>query len=578
MNLRKTAPLGLALDATSDMPLHRQIGRQIRAAILERRLAPGLKLPSSRLLASELGCARGTVLLAMDQLVAEGYVVAQAASGLSVATDLPDEMLVSPQVDRRGMPAADPPVLSRRTSAALAARPIEETFESSPIAFPTGQPDRAAFPFALWAKLLEREWRRPSWAIAGALHPFGHPGLREAIAAYLGMARGFACEGSAVVVTSGMRQSLSLFARLILDAGQQAWIEEPGFIGTREAMAMAEVKAVPVPVDEQGFSVEAALKRAPKARLAVVAPSHQFPLGTVLGLQRRLALLSWAERTASWIAEDDFDGEYRYGGRPLAPLRALDRTGRVAYLGSFSKLLFPALRLSYVVLPASLVPATERIMEGVSARASLIGQGTLSRFITDGHLAAHLRRTRLLYAGRQQALIAAAAHHLKAWLDMAPDAGGMHLIARPQAILAPTFDDLAITAAAAGVGVSVAPLSACYGGPRKMHGLILGYAGTPEPDIEPALLKLRTVLREGSGRGEAEPGRQPLRATGREPAAQRGGDQEMFQTGSRPRAPSGGMQHHPQFISPVRPDRRLWSSMTWNAKEEPRGDHHHYRL
>lgn len=478
---RKAAPLGLALDPASPVPLHRQIGEQIRAAILERRLAPGLKLPSSRLMAAELGCARGTILLAMDQLVAEGYVVAQAASGLSVAANLPDEMLVSPKVDKR-VTAAPPPGL-------------EETFEDSPIAFPTGQPDRAAFPFAFWAKLLERDWRRPSWALAGALHPFGDRGLRHAIAAYLGMARGFSCEGSAIVVTTGMRQSLSLFARLILKTGEQAWIEEPGFIGTREAMAMAETRAVPVPVDDQGFSVERALKLAPRARLAVVAPSHQFPLGTVLGLQRRLELLSWAERTGSWIAEDDFDGEYRYAGRPLAPLRALDRTGRVAYLGSFSKLLFPALRLSYVVLPASLAPAALRIMTATATRASMLGQGALARFIADGHLAAHLRRTRLLYAERQQALIAAAVRPLKGLLEISPDPGGMHLIARPAAAIAATFDDHAVAAASAARGVSVSPLSACYAGRTKKHGLILGYAGTPAQDMPAALATLRNVVR-----------------------------------------------------------------------------------
>ena len=482
---RKTAPLGLALDATSPVPLHKQIGQQIRAAILERRLAPGLKLPSSRLMAAELGCARGTILLAMDQLVAEGYVVAQAASGLSVAANLPDEMLVSPKVEKR-IAAAPPPG-------------IEQTFEDSAIAFPTGQPDRAAFPFALWAKLLERDWRTPSWALAGALHPFGHRGLREAIAAYLGMARGFSCEASAVVVTTGMRQSLSLFAGLILKAGERAWIEEPGFIGTREAMAMAEIRAVPVPIDDQGFSIERALKLAPKARLAVVAPSHQFPIGTVLGLQRRLELLSWAERTGSWIAEDDFDGEYRYAGRPLAPLRALDRTGRVAYLASFSKLLFPALRLSYVVLPASLAATAQRIMTGTAQRASLLGQGALARFIADGHLAAHLRRTRLLYAERQQALLAAAERPLKGLLEMAPDPGGMHLIARPSDALAATFDNHAIAAACALRGVSVSPLSACYSGRTKKHGLILGYAGTPEQDMPPALAVLRSVLKQVAG-------------------------------------------------------------------------------
>ena len=491
---RPTAPLGLALDPASTVPLHRQIGEQIRRAILERRLAPGLKLPSSRQMAAELGCARGTILQAIDQLVAEGYVVAQAGSGLSAAANLPDEMLVWPKLAPRNPSHPAAPVLSRRTTAALANQAIEETFDGSPIAFPTGQPDRAAFPFALWAKLLEREWRKPSWAIAGALHPFGHPGLREAIAAYLGMARGFGCEGSAVVVTSGMRQSLALFARLTLDAGQEAWIEEPGFIGTREAMAMAEVEAVPVPIDGQGFAVAAALKRAPKARLAVVAPSHQFPLGTVLSLQRRLELLSWAERTGSWIAEDDFDGEYRYAGRPLAPLRALDRSGRVAYLGSFSKLLFPALRLSYIVLPAALARAAEQIMTGTSARASLLGQGALARFIADSHFAAHLRRTRLLYAHRQEALLAAAERPLEGLIEMSPDLGGMHVIARPAPAIAATFDDRAIAAAAARQGVSVSPLSACYSGRTKRHGLILGYAGTPEADMPRALAALRNVV------------------------------------------------------------------------------------
>jgi GntR family transcriptional regulator/MocR family aminotransferase len=371
---------------------------------------------------------------------------------------------------------------------------VETVLDDSPTAFPTGQPDRSVFPFPLWARLLEQEWRKPAWAVAGALHPFGHPALRQAIASYLGMARGFACEPRAVVVTSGMRQSLSLLARIVLDPGEEAWIEEPGFIGTREALAMAGVQARPIPVDASGFAPEAALAAAPAARVAIVAPSHQFPLGTVLSLQRRLALLSWAERSDGWIAEDDFDGEYRYAGRPLAPLRALDRAGRVAYLGSFSKLLFPALRLSFVVLPVSLVTAAEALMAATTARASLLGQGALARFIVDGHFASHLRRTRLLYAVRQQALIAAASRHLGAWVELVPDRGGMHLIAMPNAAIEPAFDDVVAAAAAADAGVIVSPLSACYAGPGKKHGLILGYASTPEAEIEKAAMTLQAVL------------------------------------------------------------------------------------
>jgi GntR family transcriptional regulator / MocR family aminotransferase len=495
--LRKAAPLGLVLDAASGTPLHRQIGEQVRRAILERRLAPGQRLPSSRLMASELDVARGTVLLAMDQLIAEGYVVAQAASGLSVATDLPDEMLIAPRGQLAGPPAAADdavPALSRRARAVLRDAMPTFGFEEAPLAFPTGQPDREAFPFALWARLLEREWRRPSWVVAGALHPFGHTGLRAAIAAYLGTARGFTCTPESIVVTTGVRQSLSLLAWLVLDPDDAAWIEEPGFVGTREALALAGVRAVPVPVDESGFAVERAIAAAPQAKLAVVAPAHQFPLGTVLGLQRRLELLSWAERHEGWIAEDDFDGEYRYAGRPLAPLRALDRSGRVAYLASFSKLLFPALRLSYVVLPATLVPAAEKRMAAVPARSSLLGQGALARFIADGHLATHLRRTRLLYAARQEALIAGLECHLARWLESAHDPGGMHLIARPVAAIARTFEDRAVTAAAAHAGIAVAPLSACYAGRRRRHGLILGYAGTPERAIDPACATLARVL------------------------------------------------------------------------------------
>ncbi|WP_421994937.1 PLP-dependent aminotransferase family protein [Reyranella sp.] len=495
---RPAAPLGLVLDVGSTAPLHRQIGEQVRRAILERRLAPGQRLPSSRLMARELEVARGTVLLAMDQLVAEGYVVAQAASGLSVATDLPDDMLTAPRdaANRPATSAVAAPDLSRRARKVLRDDMAGFGFEDAPLAFPTGQPDRAAFPFALWARLLDREWRRPSWAVAGALHPFGHAALRAAIAGYLGAARGFACTADSVVITTGVRQSLALLAWLVLDPGESAWIEEPSFVGTREALAAAGVRAMPVPIDDSGFVVERALVAAPRARLAVVAPAHQFPLGTVLGLQRRLELLSWAEREGGWIAEDDFDGEYRYAGRPLAPLRALDRSGRVAYLASFSKLLFPALRLSYVVLPDALVPAAERWMAAVAARPSLLGQGALARFIDDGHLATHLRRTRLLYAARQEALLAALDRHLAPWLESERDAGGMHLVARPVRDIAAGFDDRATAAAAARAGIAVAPLSTCYVGRRRRHGLILGYAGTPDAAIDAGCATLAGVLRD----------------------------------------------------------------------------------
>lgn len=495
---RKAPPLGLALDPTLPDPLHKQIGEQLRRAILEGRLTAGTRLPSSRLMANELNCARGTVLAAVDQLIAEGYLVARAGSGMSVPANLPDDMLITPSVAGPSSDGAKgPAVLSRRGQALLIHQPaLQAPFADPAIAFPLGQPDRNAFPFPLWAKLLEQEWRNPAWEVAGAPHPFGHTGLRWAIADYLGMARGFRCDPRAVVVTSGVRQSLAVIARIVLDPGDDVWIEEPCFRGTREALGWADARAVGIPIDAFGFDIEIALARAPSARLAVVAPSHQFPLGTVLSLQRRLTLLSWAERSGGWIVEDDFDGEYRYAGRPLAPLRALGRSDRVAYLGSFSKLLFPALRLSYLILPEALVVPAEKIMAGTPDRPSLLGQGALGRFIAEGHLATHLRRTRLLYANRQEIVIASARRHLGGLLDIEPDPGGMHLIARPAPETVASFDDREAVAAAAAVGVSVAALSDCYSGNHKAQGLILGYAGTPEETIDPAIRRLGEAVRD----------------------------------------------------------------------------------
>lgn len=502
--LRKAAPLGLVLDAASVTPLHRQIGEQVRRAILERRLAPGQRLPSSRLIASELEVARGTVLLAMDQLIAEGYVVAQAASGLSVANDLPDEMLTAPRGPLAGPPANDgaaTAALSRRARAALRDATPTFGFDDAPLAFPTGQPDREAFPFALWARLLEREWRQPSWAVAGALHPFGHAGLRAAIAAYLGAARGFSCTPESIVITTGVRQSLALLAWLVLDPDEAAWIEEPSFVGTREALALASVRAVPVPIDEQGFAVERAIAAQPQAKLAVVAPAHHFPLGTMLGLQRRLELLSWAERHAGWIAEDDFDGEYRYAGRPLAAMQGLDRDGRVIYVGSFSKVLFPSLRLGYLVVPPALVDAFRAARATLDDHAPMTPQPALADFIAEGHFAAHLRRMRRLYAARQQALLAAASRHLAGLLDFTPDEAGMHLLASLGPDLSARMDDTAAAARAAAAGIAALALSAFYAGQPQRQGLLLGYAAFDAVAIEEAAKRLARALEGGRADG-----------------------------------------------------------------------------
>lgn len=488
--MRKAPPLGLMLDASAPDPLHRQIGTELRRAILERRLLAGTPLPSSRLLATELACARGTVLAALEQLVAEGYVVARPGSGMSVAADLPDAM---PEASRPGTPPS---------------RPAPTAPAADPAALRVGQPDLGAFPFRLWAKLLDTEWRRPGPDAAGMGHPFGHAGLRDAIAAHLGMMRGFRCDPAAVVVTSGIRQGVALLARLVLQPDDAAWVEEPGFPGIRDALRAAGAVPAPVPIDGSGFPPERARALAPMARLAVVAPGHHYPLGTVLSLPRRLALLAWAEQAGGWVLEDDFDGEYRYSGRPLAPLRALDRSGRVAFAGSFSKLLFPALRLSFLVLPDALVDAAAVALPALPGTASLLGQGALGRFIAEGHFAAHLRRTRRLYKERQAVLVEAARRHLAGVLEVLPDPGGMHLVARPHPSVAAGFDERRVLAAAAAANVAPAGLAAYFAGKASQAGLLLGYAGTPTPGIEPAVRRLRDAVLGRSPRRRSPPAKE----------------------------------------------------------------------
>lgn len=328
---RSPLPLTLALDAAASTPLHAQLREGLRAAILDRRLPRGARLPASRVLAADLGCARGTVVLALEQLTAEGYLTARPGSATRVAATLPDDALPAPGPIRR--PRAEPaPNLSRR-GARLVSAPARRYMAGPgvPDAFALGRPAQDAFPFEVWARLLQAEWRHGP---TEKPDPRGSPALRGAIAAYLAQARGVACEPADVIVTAGIRQSLRLLAELLLDPGETALVEEPGFPGIAQALASAGLRPVPVPVGPGGLSVALAAAPAAEARLAVVTPAHHYPLGYAMSLENRLDLLAWAEAVSGWIVEDDYDGAYRYAGRPLAPLRALDRGGRVIYVGS----------------------------------------------------------------------------------------------------------------------------------------------------------------------------------------------------------------------------------------------------
>jgi GntR family transcriptional regulator/MocR family aminotransferase len=487
--------LGFALDGEADEPRHRQLYAQLRSAILTRRLAPGARLPSSRLFANELGCARGTVLLAFDQLLAEGYVRSAAGSGTFVADELPDDFLSVRGDERKAAERAGraaPPLLSRRADAllALASRPNAAPFGAP---FTVGQPALDHFPFDIWSKLLADAWRRPEPAMLVAGYPSGHPRLRQAIADYLRAARGLDCRPDEVIVTAGTQHAISLVARLILDPGDPVWLEEPCYPGLRATLAAAGARMVPVPVDRDGLSVAEGRRLEPGARLAVVTPSRHYPLGTVMSLPRRIELLAWAEEAGAWIIEDDYDSEYRYRGRPLEPLRLLDETRRVVYVGTFSKVLFPTLRLGYLVAPPALAEALGKSVTTLEPTASMVAQLALARFIAEGHFAVHLRRMRHLYAARQAALLEAARTTLGEVLTLVGDDAGMHVVGYPAE--GQSFDDRAVADAAAGSGIVVTPLSRHYAGEATRPGLMFGYTAVAPERMAPALARLASVLR-----------------------------------------------------------------------------------
>ncbi len=487
-----TAPLlGIGLDRGAPEPLQRQIYDQIRAAILSGRLPPQSPLPSSRALAAELGVGRNTVTLAFEQLVSEGYLAGRIGSGTYVSPVLPDALLHARAGEVVPPAGTGPRTLSQRGAALAALRPARGPVNPT---FALGLPDLDAFPIETWGRILGRFWRRPPRELLTTRDPRGYGPLREAIAAYLRAVRAVACDAGQVMVIAGAQAGLDLAARVLLDPGDRAWVEEPGYAGLRAALVASGAEPVPVPVDAEGLSVEAGRRLAPDARLAAVSPSHQFPLGVTMSLARRLALLDWAQERGAWILEDDYDSEYRYAGRPLAALQGLDRAGRVIYVGSFSKVMFPSLRLGYLVLPPDLVDPFCRARGAVDDHASVVAQPALAEFIAAGHFSAHVRRSRARYAARQQALLDAAGRRLGGLLRLAPSAAGMHLVADIEPALARRADDATLTRRAAEHRVTVAPLAEHYAGPPARRGLLLGYSGATEEAIAAGVARLEAAL------------------------------------------------------------------------------------
>ncbi|NJL04008.1 MAG: PLP-dependent aminotransferase family protein [Chloroflexaceae bacterium] len=482
---------GLTLNPEDDTPLHRQLCDRLREAILSGTLRAGTRLPGTRTLATELGISRNTVVNAFEQLLAEGYVTGKIGSGTYVACKLPDTLLQVGNV-------TDPPKLndphgrnlSRRGRMVASAYICEPHDHGPPSAFRLGVPAVSEFPIALWSRLVARYWRQSPAELLSYGSSAGYYPLREAIASYVGPARGVRCTPQQVIIVSGSQQGVDLAARLLLDPGDSVWVETPGYRGARAALQGAGARPIPVPVDEQGLVVEVGQQREPYARLAYVSPSHQYPTGAVMSLPRRLQLLEWADQADAWVLEDDYDSEYRYSGRPISALQGLDRSERVIYIGTFSKVLLPTLRLGYLIVPPDMAGAFANARKIADIHSPLVDQAVLTDFINEGHFSHHLRRMRTLYAERQRVLLEAARQALDGVLTINHNETGMHVVAW----LPAGVSDQAVCEHLLLHGIYTRALSSDCLEPIPRGGLLLGYAALTPEQIWAGVQRMREVL------------------------------------------------------------------------------------
>lgn len=461
---------------------------EIRDATHAGRLAPGARLPPSRDFARQLGVSRGTVLAALAQLVAEGYLVGAVGKGTFVSAQLPAPRASSRaatgtarkaegRLSRRGALLVQSPFpLHGRPPAARPFRPY--------------QPDLAAFPFALWNRIAARRSRLSQRAMLADGDARGYRPLRRAIAEHLRYALRIDCSDEQVMIVGSVQQTLDLCARLLLDPQDDVWMEDPGYLGALRIFQAAGANVVAVPVDRKGLDVDAGMRRAPRARLAYVTAGRQSPLGVPLALDRRMALLRWAEQAGACIIEDDYDSEYRYSGSPLAALKSLDTAGRVIYAGSFSKLLFPSLRLAYAVVPDWLGDSFVAALSLTARYPSLLPQAVLHEFMAEGHYGRHIRRMRLAYGERAVALEQAVARRLGGLLSVPPITTGIDT----PAFLPAGSDDAGIARQAAAAGLETRPLSAHAIEAPPPSGLVLGFAAFDPPQIEAGVDTLAQVL------------------------------------------------------------------------------------
>ncbi len=474
--MKATKPdLDLRVDRALELPMYLQICQRFKTAIEQGNLHAGDRVPAVRALATELNLARGTVEMAYRILTDEGYLQVRGAAGTVVSPSLP-------------RPAARKP---RAVMAGQANAVLVDYDGQAPKPLQMGLPALDAFPRKVWNRLVGHRLRGSEPARLAYPDPAGYDNLRARVATYLGVSRGVTCLPEQVFITTGLRNSLELTLSSLSTLDDAFWFEDPGYIYARLFLQNAAVKIVPVPVDENGLMVETGKRLSPHAKFAMVTPSHQSPLGVTLSLERRMALLEWASKAGSWIIEDDYDSEFRYRGRPLPALKSLDRNDRVIYSGTFSKAMFPGLRLAYVVAPVSAVARFQAASYNLYAGCPYLFQAGIADFIAEGHFSRHLKKMRLLYAERRSVTSRVFQEIVgdRIRIDLQP--GGLHILAK----LADHEDDVTLAVCARAAGLALHPLSRWYINAKPQQGLLMGFANViDERDAMQLASKLKQAL------------------------------------------------------------------------------------
>jgi GntR family transcriptional regulator/MocR family aminotransferase len=488
----KKTPSGISpvisVSKRNSKPLYKQVYEGYRQAIVNGNLRAAQRVPSTRVLAEELGISRVPVLSAYAQLLSEGYFESRTGSGTIVSASLPNRG-AAPQPKSNVSKTPEP--RRRKISKCCMALPNAEGFygRRSIKPFSLSQIAFEHFPLHVWNRLVTRHSRSATAASFDYGDPMGLKDLREVIATYLRTARGVRCEAQQIVIVSGSQQGLEIATRVLLDSGDRVCMEEPGYNFARSIFASWGCPVVPVPVDGEGLEVSTGMQRCHGARAVLVTPSHQYPLGVTMSASRRLHLLDWAERNGSWIIEDDYDSEYRYEGVPITSLQGLDHNGRVVYLGTFSKVLFPSLRLGYVVVPADLVERFLAVRFAMDICPATFQQMVLADFIGEGHFSRHIRRMRSIYGERRSTLIQCIREELGTAAELPGGQAGLHL-----SVILKGISDREIAAHASRQNLSLMPLSPFYASKAARQGFVLGFGSTPVQKIPAAVHRLRMVL------------------------------------------------------------------------------------